>query len=145
MQDVHGQCAAIVNDEGLVLEMDPALVDLLRLAWPKWSGPHLPPDLLAAIRETPHMRIVRGPIAVRADASAGVSLLHVRRTVLADHLTPREREIAVAFSQGETYREIGTRLGIAPNTVRRHLGNIYEKLGISSKVELDKMISADDR
>jgi DNA-binding NarL/FixJ family response regulator len=53
-------------------------------------------------------------------------------------------EIAGAFSLGETYREIGARLGIAPNTVRRHLGNISEKLGISSKVELDRML-ADDR
>lgn len=145
VQDVHGQCAAIVNDEGLVLETEPALVDLLRLAWPAWNGPHLPAELAEAIRRAPSTRIVHGPIAVRADTSAGVRLLHVRRTVLADRLTPREREIAAAFSNGETYREIGTRLGIAPNTVRRHLGNIYEKLGISSKVELDRMISDDDR
>jgi DNA-binding CsgD family transcriptional regulator len=48
--------------------------------------------------------------------------------------------VARAFSLGETYREIAERLGIAPNTVRRHLANIYDKLGISSKVELDRMV-----
>jgi DNA-binding CsgD family transcriptional regulator len=144
VSDVHGQSAAIVNDDGLVLEADPGLVDLLRVEWPAWTGPHLPPELVAAMRATPSTRIVRERIVVRADAGDGVRLLHVRRAVLADRLTPREREIAGAFSLGETYREIGTRLGIAPNTVRRHLGNIYGKLGISSKVELDRML-ADDR
>lgn len=144
VSDVHGQSAAIVNDAGLVLEADPNLVDLLRLEWPAWSGPHLPKDLTTAIADARSARIVRERVVVRADASEGVRLLHVRRAVLADRLTPREREIASAFSLGETYREIGERLGIAPNTVRRHLGNIYEKLGISSKVELDRML-ADDR
>jgi DNA-binding CsgD family transcriptional regulator len=67
-------------------------------------------------------------------------LVHVRRVVVADRLTARERQIAEAFSTGDSYREIGERLTIAPNTVRRHLANIYEKLGISSKVELDRML-----
>lgn len=143
VEDVRGQCAAIVNDVGLVLEAEPSLVALLRLEWPKWSGPHLPPEIVEALKTSrPSARLVRERIVVRTDASSeGVNLLHVRRTVLADRLTPREREIADAFSQGETYREIGARLGIAPNTVRRHLGNIYEKLGISSKVELDRMLA----
>lgn len=142
--DVHGQSAAIVNDEGLVLEADPGLVDLLRLEWPGWTGPELPSELATAVRAASSTKIVRARIVVRADAGDGFRLMHVRRAVLADRLTPREREIAGAFSLGETYREIGARLGIAPNTVRRHLGNIYEKLGISSKVELDRMLS-DDR
>jgi len=32
------------------------------------------------------------------------------------------------------------RLQIAPATVRRHLANLYEKLGVSSKAELDRML-----
>ena len=144
MSDVHGQCAAIVNDMGLVLETEPALVELLRLEWPTWHGPQLPDELSAAIRDASSVRIVRRRIVVRADAGAGVRLVHVRRAVLADRLTPREREIATAFSLGDTHREISAKLAISPNTVRRHLGNIYEKLGVSSKVELDRML-ADDR
>jgi len=54
-------------------------------------------------------------------------------------LTSREREIAKAYSLGDTFRQIAEKLEIAPNTVRRHLTNVYEKLGISSKVELDRM------
>jgi DNA-binding CsgD family transcriptional regulator len=140
LSEAHGQSAAIVSEEGLVLEAEPGLVDLLRAAYRDWSGPWLPADLRAQLGAG-NARIVVGPIVVRIDTATDVRLVHVRRTVIADQLTAREREIAEAFSAGDTYRELGERLGIAPNTVRRHLANIYAKLGISSKVELDRMVS----
>lgn len=49
----------------------------------------------------------------------------------ADSLTEREREIAIAFSLGDTSRQVAEKLGVAPNTVRGHLANVYDKLGIS--------------
>ena len=51
-------------------------------------------------------------------------------------LSRREREIAFAYAEGASYREIGERLFIAPATVRTHLGTIYRKLGVSSKIAL---------
>ena len=66
----------------------------------------------------------------------------MRRSVAADELTARETEVAEAFSLGETHRDIAERLAISPSTVRRHLANIYDKLGISSKVELDRMLAS---
>ena len=53
-------------------------------------------------------------------------------------LSPREREIAQAFSGGENYQQIADRLCIAPSTVRTHLATVYRKLGVSSKLELHK-------
>lgn len=53
-------------------------------------------------------------------------------------LTRREREIAEAYANGASHREIGARLFIAPATVRTHLGTIYRKLGVSSKIALLK-------
>ena len=50
-------------------------------------------------------------------------------------LTPRERQVIGLFSQGATYREVGTALGVSPNTVRQHVRNIYDKLHVSSKTE----------
>ncbi|MDP1823947.1 MAG: helix-turn-helix transcriptional regulator [Archangium sp.] len=141
MTDSHGQAAAIVNDEGIILEAEPGFTDLLRGEFKGWEGPLLPKPVQAVARTASSTREVLGRLAVRADPSSGVLLLHLRRAVPADQLTAREREIAQAFSQGETHRELGQRLGVSPNTVRRHLFNIYEKLGISSKVELQKMIS----
>lgn len=51
-------------------------------------------------------------------------------------LSPRELEIARAYAGGASYRDIAEQLFIAPNTVRTHLGTIYRKLQVSSKVEL---------
>jgi DNA-binding CsgD family transcriptional regulator len=137
----YGPVAAVVDREGVVLEAEPGLIELLRLEWPGWMGPWLPADLIERLRapETAQ-RVVLRRLVVRSDEVDGMRLVHVRRVVVADRLTARERQIAEAFSTGDSYREIGERLTIAPNTVRRHLANIYEKLGISSKVELDRML-----
>lgn len=140
VSEVHGQVAAVVSDDGMVLEAESGLVELLRAEDPNWVGPWLPADLWHTLRAMAPASYNGKRIVVRADAAEEVWLLHVRRTVVADQLTPRERQVAEAFSLGETYREIGAELGIAPNTVRRHLANIYEKLGISSKAELDRML-----
>jgi DNA-binding CsgD family transcriptional regulator len=138
----HGQLAAIASSTGLVLEAEPGLADALRLEWPRWSGPFLPPALADALRSGAG-RFAGNRIVVRIDAADDARLVHVRPRVAADELTERERSIAEAFSLGESHREIGHRLGIAPATVRRHLANLYEKLGVSSKAELDRMLRTD--
>jgi two-component system, NarL family, nitrate/nitrite response regulator NarL len=51
-------------------------------------------------------------------------------------LTPRERDVLTLVARGQTNREIGTALGVAENTVRRHLQNILEKLHLRNRVEL---------
>lgn len=51
-------------------------------------------------------------------------------------LSPRERQVAEAYANGASYREIAEHLFLAPSTVRTHLSTIYRKLGISSKLEL---------
>ena len=137
--DGHGQATALVNRSALILEAEPGLASLLTRAWPAWSGPWMPRDLWDAIARESALRLVRGPLVLRFNAVEEGLLLHVRESVAADALTSREREIAKAFSLGDTFRQIAEKLDIAPNTVRRHLTNVYAKLGISSKVELDRM------
>ena len=51
-------------------------------------------------------------------------------------LTPREREVVMAVVEGFSNREIAGRLSIGEDTVKHHLTNIYDKLGLSSRVEL---------
>jgi DNA-binding NarL/FixJ family response regulator len=58
-----------------------------------------------------------------------------------DELSRRERQIALAYADGASHREIGARLFIAPSTVRTHLAAIYRKLGVSSKIELRRLIA----
>ena len=58
-------------------------------------------------------------------------------------LSPREKEIAVAFARGDNYQRIAANFHIAPSTVRTHLATIYRKLGVSSKIELHKALEGE--
>jgi len=48
-------------------------------------------------------------------------------------LTPRQNELLRLVAAGRTNSQIARRLGISEGTVRTHLQNIYEKLGVSSR------------
>lgn len=48
-------------------------------------------------------------------------------------LTPREAEILELVAEGLTNAAIAQRLWIAPSTVKKHLDNAYEKLGVSNR------------
>jgi DNA-binding CsgD family transcriptional regulator len=49
-------------------------------------------------------------------------------------LTPREREILDLVAEGRTNAEIAERLWVSPLTVRKHLENIYAKLGVHTRM-----------
>jgi DNA-binding NarL/FixJ family response regulator len=51
-------------------------------------------------------------------------------------LTPRELEIVTAIVAGETNKMISDRLRISPQTVKHHLTNIFDKTGVSNRLEL---------
>ncbi len=48
-------------------------------------------------------------------------------------LTRREVEVLTLVSQGSTNKEIAESLFVSPHTVNRHLGNLFNKLGVSSR------------
>jgi two-component system nitrate/nitrite response regulator NarL len=51
-------------------------------------------------------------------------------------LSAREMEILRAVVAGWTNREISKHLSISPNTAKHHLSNIFDKLGVSNRLEL---------
>jgi DNA-binding CsgD family transcriptional regulator len=51
-------------------------------------------------------------------------------------LSKREKEIVSALAEGQTNREIAEQLGLSPHTVKNYLFRIFDKLGVSSRVEL---------
>jgi DNA-binding NarL/FixJ family response regulator len=51
-------------------------------------------------------------------------------------LTEREVEVAQLVAQGLRNKEIAYRASISEGTVKMHLHNIYEKLGVGSRTEL---------
>src|SRR6187399_628533 len=53
-----------------------------------------------------------------------------------DVLTPAEWKVAEWVRHGLTNRRIGERLGVSPDAVKFHVGNVLGKLGMSSRAEL---------
>jgi len=61
----------------------------------------------------------------------------------AEHeLTDRELEVLHSLLAATSNHEIAEMLGITENTVKRHLSNVYGKLGISSRLELALYVMA---
>lgn len=70
------------------------------------------------------LNLLRSPLLPQTD--------EIEETV---QLTSREVEVLEQLSTGLSYTSIAENLYIAPNTVRRHIENIYQKLQVHSKVE----------
>ena len=91
--------------------------------------------------EAPHMIIaaVRGVAAgeqgwMSRQAAAEMSAL-LRRAENGTELTPREQEVLKLIAAGKSNQEIALKLHISESTVEKHLGSVYAKLGVGSRVE----------
>jgi DNA-binding NarL/FixJ family response regulator len=51
-------------------------------------------------------------------------------------LTRRERETVVAILEGCTNREMARRFGVTEQTIKNELTTLYDKVGVSSRLEL---------
>ena len=55
-----------------------------------------------------------------------------------EKLTEREREVAILVAEGMQNAQIGASLGISEHTIRNYVMRIYEKLGVSNRVQLTR-------
>ena len=51
-------------------------------------------------------------------------------------LTPREEQVVALVAEGLGNRQIAGELGLSPHTVKKYLFRIFERLGVSTRVEL---------
>lgn len=63
--------------------------------------------------------------AIRAVSAGGLNLLSLR-----------EQQVVHYLAEGLTNREIGARLGLSRHTIKNYLLKIFDKLGVSNRVEL---------
>ena len=72
----------------------------------------------------------------RAELLATGETVRKRTVDTLTDLTAQEAQIAKLARDGRTNQEIGSQLFISPRTVEWHLGNVFTKLGISSRKDL---------
>jgi len=58
-------------------------------------------------------------------------------------LTDRQADVAHLIAQGLPNREVAERLHVSPSTVKRHLENVYERTGVSSRNALTVLLLKD--
>jgi DNA-binding CsgD family transcriptional regulator len=58
-----------------------------------------------------------------------------RRPMAAARLSGRERQVMELVATGASNATVATRLQLSPHTVRKHLENIYERLGVHTRTE----------
>lgn len=81
-------------------------------------------------------RVARGQRFVQR---ANVTTMHVADTVgtrVRDRLTPKEMQIVALIVQGCKNKEIATQLGTKEQVIKNYLRTIYDKTGVSDRLEL---------
>jgi len=81
-----------------------------------WANTEQLDFLLDAVSEVPSLRVL---------SSSGDRLL-----------TPREEQVVALVAEGLSNRQIAQELKLSENTVKKYLFRVFEKLGVSTRVEL---------
>jgi len=76
----------------------------------------------------------------RRELQATGETVHKRRAETRTELTAQEASVARLARDGQTNTEIGAQLFLSARTVEWHLGNVFAKLGISSRRELRRAL-----
>jgi DNA-binding NarL/FixJ family response regulator len=92
-------------------------------------------ELVEAVRD-----VARGKNVLHPDIAMKVARLWARRRTLSGQdvsgqLSPREMEILRLAAKGQHAKAIADNLGISVRTVSGHFDSIFNKLGVSSRIE----------
>ncbi|MEU5083595.1 MULTISPECIES: response regulator [Streptomyces] len=131
----------------VVEELSSALPDLCVLILSMHDDPQLVQELMRRgargyLHKTAHRETLLAAIrAIRGGDSHTIIAIpqsESRRSAFAPvptGLSPREREVLTLVANALSNRQIAHRLGVAEGTVKRHLRNIFDKLGAVSRVD----------
>lgn len=111
-----GACGYLLKEES-----GPVLVDMLMNLWENGAGP-ISPSIAYKI-----LQMVQSQKASETRKKEDAAEIF--------QLSDREREILEMLSQGDEYKDIGNKLFISANTVKKHCINIYQKLHVNSRAQ----------
>lgn len=93
-------------------------------------------QILAALEDLQNGGSPMSPyIARKVIGSFQHKLFATSASLAQHHISDREREVLESISKGLIYKEIGEKLYISTETVRKHVRNIYQKLHVQNKIE----------
>jgi DNA-binding CsgD family transcriptional regulator len=81
----------------------------------------------------PHLRAREARAALRQALVSAPASMAQRPSDSDPQLTPREREIIALVAEGKTNAEIAAEVLVTAGTVKKHLENVYQKLGVRSR------------
>jgi DNA-binding CsgD family transcriptional regulator len=100
-----------------------------------------------AVLETlrPHLRARESRAALVKLAAGGAATVQGTASRKESPLTIREREIVAMVGTGKTNAQIAAELWVTPATVKKHLENVYLKLGVGSRAAAASRVQAGSR
>lgn len=110
-----GACGYLLKEES-----GQVLTDMLMNLWESGAGP-ISPSIAYKI-----LQMVQGHLITKQQNEYPQDIFH---------LSEREKEILQLLSEGLEYKEIGNKIFISANTVKKHCINIYHKLHVNSKAQ----------
>jgi DNA-binding CsgD family transcriptional regulator len=131
----EGESRAVIflGSGGEVEYASPPAQRLLGAFFPAAHGARLPVALVEWLESASAEPLVRqrGTRRLSVERANGALLLEERQEQI--RLTRREHEVLTFVARGKTNAEIAQLLWLAPSTVRKHLENVYAKLGVNTR------------
>ena len=168
--DILGHPTIAINAQtGTIEWMTPKAQQLLEANFGRLEDPsHMPGNLqswVSRVTPDPDLKMLSEPI-LRTPTVSGELRLQVRGRLREDRLvligisefslpnllknitekyglTPREAEVFYWIAQGKTNNDIGTIIGASGGTAKKHVENIFRKLGLSNRTQPTQMLRRD--
>lgn len=110
-----GACGYLLKEES-----GPVITDMLMNLWENGAGP-ISPSIAYKI-----LQMVQAQYNHHTEKKSSTEIFL---------LSEREKQILEMLSQGFEYKDIGNKLYISANTVKKHCINIYHKLHVNSRAQ----------
>lgn len=137
----RGHAVLFCSKDGFIHFIDDTIIRMLQEEWNAWTPPILPRHFLDSLMQSGTRQYVGRAIIASAETMVDVIVIQIARNPVGSMLTRAEFQVALWASEGMSYKEIARAQGVSPATVRNQLHNVYNKTGLTGKVELANMLA----
>ena len=131
--------SAIADQHGVIHYATPGWAELQLAEFGSGTSTRLPASLLDWMKKTASPYVGRSCVAMHR-VHHDLVYIRMRAPHGADHLPPRQREVARLIASGLNYKQAAQHLGLSPATVRNHTTEIYRRLDVHNAPELARAL-----